>query len=135
LGIITGERAGLGVRVTSLERTLVDVIAQPDFAGGWEEIWRSLETIPLLDVDNAIDYALLLDNATTISKVGFFLEQHKENFGVSEKHLKRLEKKTPQGYHYLNRSQRMRGIMMKRWHLIVPENIVTRNWEEPHDNF
>lgn len=37
------DRAGLSVRVTSLERTLADVLDRPDLGGGWEEIWRSLE--------------------------------------------------------------------------------------------
>ncbi|MBW1936411.1 MAG: transcriptional regulator, partial [Deltaproteobacteria bacterium] len=31
----THERAGLPVRVTSLERTLVDVLDRPDLGGGW----------------------------------------------------------------------------------------------------
>ena len=32
------ERSGLPVRVTTLERTLVDVLDRPDLGGGWEEI-------------------------------------------------------------------------------------------------
>jgi len=39
------ERAGLPIKVTSLERTLVDVLDRPDLGGSWEEIWRSLETV------------------------------------------------------------------------------------------
>jgi len=42
-GVETHERAGIPVRVTSPERTLVDVLDRPDLGGGWEEIWRSLE--------------------------------------------------------------------------------------------
>lgn len=78
----TLERAGLPVRVTSLERTLVDALDQPDLGGGWEEIWRSLETIEFFDLDGVVQYTLLLDNATTAAKVGFFLGQHKETLMV-----------------------------------------------------
>lgn len=68
------DRAGLSVRVTSLERTLVDVLVRPDLGGGWEEIWRSLEMVEFFDLDVVIDYTLLFENATTAAKVGFFLE-------------------------------------------------------------
>ena len=36
-GVLTMERFGMLLRVTSLERTLVDVLDRPDLAGGWEE--------------------------------------------------------------------------------------------------
>ena len=40
-GVLKAERAGMSLRVASLERTLVDVLDRPDLAGGWEEVWRS----------------------------------------------------------------------------------------------
>ena len=66
------ERSGLPVRVTTLERTLVDVLDRPDLGGGWEEIWRSLGTVEFFNLDRVIEYATLMDNATTAAKVGFF---------------------------------------------------------------
>jgi hypothetical protein len=38
----------------------VDVLDRPRLSGGWEEVWRSLETIPFLDLDQVVQYALLL---------------------------------------------------------------------------
>lgn len=72
-GVETGERSGLEVRVTSLERTLVDVLDRPAISGGWEEIWRSLESVEHYDLDRISDYALMLDNSTTVAKVGLYL--------------------------------------------------------------
>jgi len=69
-GVVVADRLGLDVRVTGLERTLVDVLDRPDLEGGWEEIWRSLESVEFFDLDQVIKYALLLGNATTIAKVG-----------------------------------------------------------------
>ncbi|MFN7097867.1 MAG: transcriptional regulator, partial [Gammaproteobacteria bacterium] len=60
---------GINIRVTSLERTLVDVLDKPLLGGGWEEIWRSLAMIERVKIDKIIEYALLLDKATTIAKV------------------------------------------------------------------
>ena len=44
-GVSTTERAGIQIRVTNLERTLVDVLDRPNLSGSWAEIWRSLESI------------------------------------------------------------------------------------------
>ena len=74
----TGDRAGQSVRVTDLERTFVDVLDRTRLSGGWEEVWRSLETIPYLDLDRVVEYALLLGNSATVARVGFFLSQHRD---------------------------------------------------------
>jgi predicted transcriptional regulator of viral defense system len=128
-------RDGLDIRVTTLERTLVDMLDRPDYAGGWEEIWSSFIAVPLLNLEQVIQYALLLGNATTIAKLGFFLEIHREQFKVDEKHLKQLEEHKPLQNHYLERSKRATGKLTKRWNLIVPEEIIKRQWEEPSEIF
>jgi predicted transcriptional regulator of viral defense system len=73
-------RGGLTIKVTSLERTIVDLLDRPDLGGGWEEIWRSFENITQLDVNKVVQYALMLDNATTIAKVGYYLDQRPKHF-------------------------------------------------------
>ena len=90
-GVLSAERSGVEIRVTSLERTFVDVLSHPSFSGGWEEIWRSLESIEYFDLDSVLEYAILLGNSTTIAKVGFFLDQHRSTLMVEESHLKREE--------------------------------------------
>jgi len=90
LGVQEAERAGLPLHVTTLERTLVDVLDRPDLGGGWEELWRSLEAVEFFNLDQVIEYATILGNATTAAKVGFFLEQHRDSLMVEEGHLARL---------------------------------------------
>ena len=41
-GVLEQTHAGGRVRVTTLERTLVDVLDASNHGGGWEEIWRLL---------------------------------------------------------------------------------------------
>jgi predicted transcriptional regulator of viral defense system len=129
--VITVDRQGLTIKVTSLERTLVDALDRPEYAGGWEEIWRSAEHIPILNFDKVIEYVLLLDNASTIAKLGFFLEEHKDHFNIDENNLKILEKNKPRGIHYFDRTKRESGKFIPRWNLIVPQKIIDRTWEEP----
>jgi predicted transcriptional regulator of viral defense system len=129
-GVLRADRAGLGVRVTGLERTLVDVLDRPELAGSWEEIWRSLESVEFFDLDNVVEYVLLLENATTAARVGFFLEQHQETLMVEDVHFKALQKLRPRQPHYFDRAKRKDGRLVKRWNLVVPSAIITRSWAE-----
>ena len=116
------------VRVASLERTLVDVLAVPDLAGGWEEIWRSFYWVESLNIGRVVDYTLLLDNATTCAKVGFFLEQHRDLWAVTDHHLERLRDRAPRQPHYLERRKRQPGIVAKGWNLVVPPDVLNQSW-------
>lgn len=129
-GVIIVDRSGLEIRVTSLERTLVDVLDRPDLSGSWEEIWRSLESVEFYDLDRVVEYALLLGNATTIAKVGFFLEQHRESLMVEDNHLKPLHNHCPRQPHYLDSSNRKSGKLVADWNLVVPVDLYERTWGE-----
>ena len=118
------------MRVTSLERALVDVLDRPGLSGSWEEIWRSLAAVEFFDLDVVLDYVRLLDNATTAAKVGFFLDQHAEALMVEEAHLTALRAMRPNHAHYLQRGQREGGRLISEWNLIVPEEIVEQAWAE-----
>jgi predicted transcriptional regulator of viral defense system len=120
----------MSIQVTSLERTLVDVLDRPDLSGSWEEIWRSLESIEFFDLDTVVDYALLLGNATTGAKVGFFLDQHRQPLMVDDLHLKALHKLQPHQPHYLDRAKRKSGRLVSEWNLVVPEEVLERRWGE-----
>ncbi len=145
LGVENVDRSGLDVRVTRLERTLVDVLDRPDLGGGWEEIWRSLETIEFLDPDAVVEYALLLDSATTAAKVGFFLEEHRDSLMIEDAALEPLRRRRPRMPHYLERALRPpkrpvagvrrpgtgeRARLVAAWNLIVPGSLLQRTWEE-----
>ena len=125
------DRLGLPIRVTSLERTVVDVFDRLDLGGGWEEVWRSAEMVEFFKLDRMIDYALLLDNATTCAKLGFFLEQNRSRLFVTDIHLDRLQVHAPKKPHYLNRGSRDNQRLVSRWNIIVPEGLLGRSWEEP----
>ncbi len=129
-GFVEVSRNGLPVRVTTLERTLVDVLDTPRHGGGWEEIWRSLESVEFFNVDAVTDYALKLGSAVTVAKVGFFLEQHREELMLEESHLKRLQEHVPSQPMYLERGKRESGKLLTRWNLVVPERVVNRTWAE-----
>lgn len=129
-GVLTAERAGMEFRVTSLERTLVDVLNRPDLVGSWEEIWRSLELVEFFDLDTVVEYARLLQIATTSAKLGFFLDQHRDSLMVEDRHWEALREMKPRQPHYLDRSKRKSSRLVSEWNLVVPGEVLDRSWGE-----
>jgi len=125
--ITTVERAGLDIRVTSLERTLVDLLDRPNLGGGWEEVYRSLESVEYFDLDTIIEYVHLLGKKTTAAKVGYYLQQHSEELMVEDSHLAELRKLRPKQAFYLERGRS--GIVVRDWNIVIPEWLANCSWE------
>jgi predicted transcriptional regulator of viral defense system len=129
-GVQTTDRLGLDVRVTTLERTCVDILDRPDLAGGWEEVWRSIESVPYFDLDEVVEYAILLDRATTVAKVGYFLESNAKRLMVEPKHLEELRARMPKAPHYVDRQSTRVHRFVRAWNLVVPAALADRSWGE-----
>lgn len=121
------ERQRLPCRVTSLERTVVDALDRPDLTGGLEEAWRSLSSVPLLELSLLLDYVRLREQATLAAKVGLFLERHQRQLGVGPQLLDELRELRPRQPRYLDRSAR--GRLAPAWNLIVPPALLEGEWE------
>jgi predicted transcriptional regulator of viral defense system len=128
-GVVTEAHAGGTVRVTTFERTLVDVLDAPDLGGGWEEIWRSLEMVEYFDLSAVVARTRELGSQLAAARVGFFLEQHREALFVEDHHLKALREQAPRQPRYLDR-RRESGRLVKPWNLVVPERVLNRTWAE-----
>ncbi len=129
-GIETHRHAGGTARVTSLERTLVDVLDAPEKSGGLEEVWRSLELVEYFKLDAVVSYAARLQSAAAAARVGFFLEQHRQALMVDDASLDRLQALRPRQPRYWD-SRRRPGKYFARWNLVVPQGLLGKSWEEP----
>ncbi len=129
-GVVEQRHAGALVRVTTLERTLVDVMSMPQFGGGWEEIFRSLGFIGFLDIDRVVRDAAQRDSLTA-ARTGFYLEGRRDELGVDETNLALLQERSPRQPWYMGPGRQTGGRLVKRWNMIVPETILERLWEEP----
>jgi len=124
----TVERSGLEIRVATLERTLVDLLDRPDLGGGWEEIWRSLESVEYFDLELVVEYVKLLGNRTTAAKTGYYLQQHSDMLMVEDRHLVTLRKLCPRQPHYFDRGKG--GKLDREWNLVIPQLLSNKPWEE-----
>jgi predicted transcriptional regulator of viral defense system len=121
------ERTGIEIRVTTLERTVADALDRLDVAGGVEEVWRSLRSVPALDLGSLEEYVTLLHSRTLTAKIGFFLETRRRELVVPPKLLDRLRTRLPGAPVSMDRHRR--GRLVSRWALIVPHDILTDNEE------
>jgi predicted transcriptional regulator of viral defense system len=120
-GVEARNRQGLDIRVTGWERTLVDALDRLSLVGGWNEAWRSLETMEVyLNLDFLIDYALSLQEEATCAKVGCFLQAHADRFAVKPRHLDRLKAKRPRQPYYIERNRNV-SLRNDRFRRFVPE--------------
>ena len=129
-GVATAERAGVPLKVTSLERTFYYVLDTQEIAAPGEDSSPSHDIVENYDLDQVVAYATLLGNATTTATVGLFLEQHRETLMVDEKVLKRLRSRRPRQPHYLDRKKKEPSRLVAAWNLVVPERVLARAWEE-----
>ena len=119
----------LSIKFTNRERTFVDCLDRPEYGGGIEEVYRCIEKYPYLNFKEILEYLGVLNKRVLYAKVGFFLQQHKDQFYVGEELLKKLKEKKPASTVYFD-SKRKKGKLIKEWNLVVPEIVIKRGWEE-----
>lgn len=123
------ERQGVKLIVTGKERTLVECLEKPQNCGGFEEMYRSLEKVPFIQPDILLTYLDLREQKNLYARVGFFLEQHRDDLHVEESLSRQLLQNVPAQPVYWTQ-HRKGGVLMKRWNLIVPEAVRDRSWED-----
>lgn len=115
----TRERLGVKLKVTGPERTLVDCLASPRYAGGLEEVLQSAGGIPMLDLERLWGYLERMGQRRLFALVGFFLEREAQRLFVPPEFLDRLGRMRPSSPTYLDRAMRG-GRFAPRWNLVVP---------------
>ena len=120
------DRGPYELRVTSLERTIVDCLDRLELAGGVEEAWHACSAVEALEHDRVLEYVRLIGIDVLAAKVGFFLESHREQLLVPERVLASLEALRPKRRIYMLRGRP--GKLATRWNLLVPEALIQEEW-------
>lgn len=128
-----------GLRITTVERTLVDIADRPHLGGDWSEVARGYGNAasvvhfgrPLPDVQRMVAYALRLDHAFTCAKVGFLLDLYKTEWDLDSALLQPLIKACPRQARPLDpRYTDMPASLVTPWNLIAPLWVQQRTWED-----
>lgn len=124
--VVTGGRMGLSVKVTSLERTLVDCADRLDLASHDPLALMDLFALPpKLDYPNLIHRLDALDSRVCAARLGLFLAGRRD---VPPGFEQQLNRRLPREPTYLI-SRHERGDdsrLLGRWNLIVPQAVYAR---------
>lgn len=123
LGVVEKKYLGQRVRVSGKERTFLDSLDRVEYAGGWEECLKSLQSVKGLDFNKIQSTLNSYDNELLIRKTGLVLELLRDNSvfyeHLSDGVLKNLHEKIGDRPRYLTRERPI--VLNEKWRLYVPE--------------
>jgi len=114
-----------GVRVTDMERTVLDSIGDFEKIAGLEELLRCLELIPYLNENKLLEYLEQYSKQVLYQKTGYILSHLKEELRLTDQFFDICEKKVTKSVRYIYRGVRNEpNVFDRRWQLYVPENLM-----------
>ena len=122
-GVITTKT---GIRITDIERTVIDSIYAFENIGGLEELLRCLTLIPSLQSDKLTNYLDDYSLAGLYQKAGYILSQFSEQLDLPESFLEYCRSNIPKSkkYLYSEKDSLSRHFAFHRdWMLFAPPNL------------
>jgi predicted transcriptional regulator of viral defense system len=110
------------VRVTDLERTIVDCIDRMKYAGGLEELLNNLSSIAYVDESRLVHYLSAYQKASLYQKTGFLLSLFKTQLRLSPSFFRQCKSHIGKSTRYLN-DPAENTIYDADWHLCVPKDL------------
>lgn len=108
------------IKVTDIERTIIDCIRLPKYALGWENIFHAIKNVKKIDEGKIMEYLICFSTPTLSSKVGLVLEHFKDELDIQQHFFSRLSlyrNNTP--FRLIRNSP---GSLNKTWNIYVPKN-------------
>jgi len=124
------DRLGQMIRVTEVERTVVDVLHRFDVAGGIEEVLPSLDLVLYLDPAKVINYVTLLNSRSLASVVGWWLDTRRSALRISDQDLAALRVLLPRSKHYgLGAKPGGGAVLIEPWRVLLPSRALDASFE------
>ena len=111
------------VRVTDLERTVLDCIDRIDLSGGLEELVECFAIITYINEKKLLDYLCVFNKQFLYQKTGFILSYFQKEMQLSDAFFKLCKSKTGKSTRYLTDKQ-VSDTYFKEWRLCAPQNIL-----------
>ena len=112
-----------GLRVSSLEQTVIDCIADLDKVTGLEETLRCMTLIPALDEGKLLSILEDRENGFLWQKCGYILEELKEDLSLSEKFFQVCRDHLAGGKRPLVKDAAFPMTWNKKWGLYAPRSL------------
>ena len=123
-----------GVRVTDIERTVLDNIGDFEKIMGLEELLRCLEMVPVLREDKLLVYLKAYDKQVLYQKTGYLLEQLRAQWGLTDDFFAQCAANIGKSKRYLFTPTGAEDMEYNRaWRLVVPKNLTDATAEGVDD--
>jgi len=117
-------REGVEVRVTDRERTLVDCCDRPEYAGGLEELLRSVASFPSINHERVLNYVRRYARKSLAAKAGWVLSRFEDRWGFPDGARAGLRELLPKGAVPFEREGPNR--FDREWGVLVPRSLDER---------
>lgn len=109
------------LRVTDLERTLIDCIHRPKYAQGWENVIHALDRAEGVNGKRVIEYVKQYRTPSLVAKVGLVAEHYATRWKIFSSDIDSLRVYLPKTTVKFARGNR--GRLNKNWNIYVPEGV------------
>jgi len=128
-GIVTPALGG-GVRITDLERTVVDCLKDMDAIAGVEETLSDIAAVSRLSEDKLLEYLECYGNQFLYQKTGYVLWHHRERLHLSDEFFEACKSRIGKSKRYFTKDDQS-GRYDSEWKLVVPERVFDLKNGEP----
>jgi predicted transcriptional regulator of viral defense system len=115
---VVASRQNEGIRLTTVERSIVDGIKDPDKMGGLEELLRCLSGVVYCDDAKIVEYLEEYDIRFLYQKTGYILSRFKDKLKISGYFFDHCKEKAGKSTRYLSKDANR---YCSDWKLVVPD--------------
>jgi len=114
-----------GVRITDMERTVLDGINDFERIAGLEELLRCMELVPYLNGEKLLSYLAAYKSGFLYQKTGYILEHYQKGFRIPDSFFDECRRNIPGSKRYFYHGIRHESpVLNKDWLLYVPKNLL-----------
>jgi predicted transcriptional regulator of viral defense system len=114
-----------GIRVTDMERTVIDSLNDFEKIAGLEELLHCLELVPYMDEQKLLFYLAQYDKQILYQKTGYILNHLKKEQRLTERFFDTCEQRVRKSIRYLYHGvEKEPNTYDRRWQLFVPEDLM-----------
>lgn len=112
-----------GVRITDLERTVIDSVRDFNKIGGFEELLNCLEGVHYLDETKLKRYLEIYNTQGLYQRAGYLLEHYSKEMQLSREFVEYCKSKIGKSRRYLVSEAKENSYYNSEWELMVPEGL------------
>lgn len=110
------------IRVTGIEQTVIDSIADFEKIAGLEETVRCIQLVPSLNADKLLLALEDYNNGFLYQKTGYILEELNDEFGLPDSFFERCSNHISKAKMYLFKNHKD-YLLREKWGLYAPRNL------------